>query len=130
MIEIPINDNAAGPAPIQVNGVGIAAVPVTLEGDQEIFEIKLRDPGIVRACAFWLKRPAVLAPNMRGVEYVQHPLLLVECRAGGDVRERRFAFVTSDRVLAVHAGFEAHYCATAIGQHGAGHLFEIVAVAP
>ena len=105
---------------------GIAAIPVTLEGGQ-FFDLQLRAPGIVRACAFWLKKPSVLgSASMRGIEMVAHPLIMVEMDPEGTTLVRKFAFVPSDNVIQVQPGYEARYCATAIGQHGAAHLFEIV----
>ena len=117
---------ALASTPEHSRGIGIAAIPVTLEGGQ-FFDLKLRAPGIVRACAFWLKKPSVIGSiQFRNVESVAHPLLMVEMDPEGVARVRKFAFVPSDNIIQVKPGFEARYCATAVGQHGAAHLFEIV----
>ncbi len=107
----------------------IAEVAIDLERDQSIVEIKLRSPGIVRAAAFWLKTPSVLGSlSMRpgGVEKVPMPLLFVECDPAGELQQRVLVFVPSGRVFVPREGYTYRYLASAIGQVGALHVYEIV----
>lgn len=123
---VPIIPTPAPPA----NAIAIAQLPIELPVGQEVFERKLRAPGIVRAVGFWLYEPKVVAANMRGVQTIWMPLLFVECSPTGEMSEltRVFAFVASDRVFVPKPGWEARYIATAIGERGAKHLFELVEV--
>lgn len=109
-------------------GIVVAAVPIVLEGGNEFFEVSLREPGIVRACAFHLHQPKVIASAMR-MQPVAMPLLLVEMRTDGELRRRKFFFVPSDSPLAMKPGFAAKWIATALLPNGAGHLFEVVEAA-
>lgn len=123
---IPIIATEAPPA----NALAIAQVPVELAKGQDIFEIGLREPGIIRACAFWLFEPKVVASALRGVQKIPMPLLFVECSPTGKIPEQRrvFAFVPSDRAFVPKPGWQARYVATAIGEHGAKHLLELFEV--
>lgn len=111
-------------------GIAIAQVPITLEPGQSSFEISLREPGIVRACMFWLHTPKVLASTMRGMSSSPQPLLFVECKTDGELRRRRFVWAPSDAVVGTMDGHAAKYLATAVLQAQAGaltaHLFEVV----
>lgn len=123
----PVLDEQAQSAP-EAPMRGIIGIAVTLEGDREIFEIKIREPGIVRACGFWMKKPKVIASTVRGIEPVPMPMLMVECDPAGEFKVHRFAFVTTNRLLPVHPGYELVYRATAMRGDDVGHLFEIVEV--
>lgn len=118
------------PAPPPANAVAIAHVPIELPVGQEVFEIKLREPGIVRAVGFWLYEPKVVMSAMRGVKQIAMPLLFVECSPTGAIVEtaRVFAFVASNKPFAPKPGWTARYVGTAIGEVGAKHLFELVEV--
>ncbi|NUO54314.1 MAG: hypothetical protein HOV80_36175 [Polyangiaceae bacterium] len=107
--------------------VAIITIPVELARDQEVFEVKLRVPGIVRAVGFWLKEPKVLgAINMRKAEVIPQPALFVECDPNSEEKVlRRFAFIASDRKLPIHDGYQVTYVGTAIRANEVGHLFEI-----
>lgn len=108
-------------------GILIAACPIELQGGEEFFELSLREPGIIRGCAFWLKQPSVIGSMaMRSVQPVPHPLLLVEMRTDGELVRRKFFFVASDKPLAMKPGLQAQWRATAIMPAGAGHLFEVL----
>lgn len=132
----PINGNEPAPPPTGIEqtppsaGVLIARVPVTLQEGQSIFQVELREPAIVRAAAFWIHTPQVLASAMRGVRSIPMPLMFVECQADGEMKQHTFAFVPTDAALGVKDGFVAKYAATAMlpTQNGllSGHLFEIV----
>lgn len=123
----PILDEQASPQPGPVMR-GIVAIPVSLEGDNEVFTVKIREPGIVRSCGFWMKRPKVIASSMRGVEPVPMPMLMVECQSTGEMRERTFVFVPSNRLLPERPGVDLIYRASAFRGDDSGHLFEIVQV--
>ena len=115
--------------PVTSQCVTIAEVPIDLERDQDIVEIKLRAPGIVRAVGFWAKKPSVLgATSMRAVELVLMPLLFVECHPAGEMQEHVFLLLPSNNPFVPREGFSIRYCATAILERGAGamHVFEIV----
>lgn len=118
------------PAPAVVGGIAIAQIPVLLEGGQAVFELKLRAPGIIRAVAFWVHEPKVVASAMRGVNKLLMPLLFVECDPAGaiDAVARVFVFIPSDLPFAPKAGWQARYVASAIGDAGAKHLLELVEV--
>jgi hypothetical protein len=110
----------------EASGIVVATVPVTLQGGEQFFEISLRDPGLIRACAFRLHQPKVIASAMRNVQPVPMPVLLVEMRTDGELRRRKFFFIESDQPLAMKPGFAAIWLATALMPGGAGHLFEVV----
>lgn len=108
--------------------IAIAEVPVELGPGHNVVELKLRAPGIVRAAGIWLKTPAVLgAASMRAVEKVAMPLLFVECSPTGELQDRTFVFLSSGQQYAPRDGLMAVHRATAIGQAGALHVYEIVA---
>lgn len=114
-------------------GITIAEVPVDLEHGQQVVEMKLRAPGIVRAAAFWLKTPTVLgAASMRAVERQAMPLLFVECDPAGEPQDRVFLFLPSGQQFAPRDGYTTKWRATAVVQGGAQvsalHVYEIVAV--
>lgn len=109
-------------------GIAIAEVPIDL-GDSAIVEVKLRAPGIVRAAGVWLKKPTVLgAASMRAVEMIAMPLLFVECDPTGELQQRVFVFLPSNRPFAPREGFRVEHRATVLGQHGAMHVLEILEV--
>lgn len=125
----PINGTDAAPEASPARSVAILAHAVELDSGKEIFELNLREPGIVRAVGFWLKVPKVLgSANMRKAEPHPHPELFVESDPNGAVRKRQFAFIASNRALPVYDGYEVNYIATAIRANEVGHLFEIVEV--
>lgn len=139
MSDEPIIGNAPNPPPPGIEqaepatGVRIARVPVTLDEGQTTFQVELREPAIVRAAAFWLHTPRVLASAMRpSIQKQPMPMLFVECDAGGEMTRRTFAFIPTDATLGVKEGYTASYRATAIMQTQNGlltaHLFEIVQV--
>ena len=110
-------------------GIAIAEVAIDLERGQSIVTLKLMSPGIIRACAFWPKKPAVLgSASMRATDVIPMPLLFVECDPAGEMRERVLLFLPSNVPFAPREGFKAEHRATAIGQTGALHVYEIVAV--
>jgi hypothetical protein len=118
-----------GEEPVQVikPAVAIAEVPIELRREQNIIEMKLKAPGIVRAMGFWLQTPSVLGSvSMREVEKVAQPLLFVECDPNGALFERVFLFQPSNAPFVPRPGWLVQYRATAIGQTGALHVFEIV----
>jgi hypothetical protein len=107
----------------------IAEVPIDLERDATIAEVKLRAPGIVRAASFWGKKPSVLgSASMRATEVQLMPLLFVECDPAGELQQRVFLFLPSNAPFAPREGYAMRYCTTAIGQAGAMHVYEIVEV--
>lgn len=113
--------------PVARPGVAIAEVPIDLERGQNVIEIKLRAPAIVRAAAFWLKTPTVLgAASMRAVEKVAMPLLFVECDPAGELVDRVLIFQSSNAAFVAREGYTAQWRASAFGQAGALHVFEIV----
>jgi hypothetical protein len=115
----------ASPTP----GIAIAEIPIELERGQSVVEMKVKAPGIVRAVALWLQTPSVIgSANMRSTEKVAMPLLFVECDPAGELQERVFLFLPSGRPFAPREGFTAVHRATAVGQAGALHVFEIVEV--
>lgn len=122
----------AEPAPelVPKNAVAIAQVPIELPPGANVFELKLREPGIVRGCGFWVCEPKVVASAMRGVQKLLMPLLWVECDPHGAISPitRVFAFVPSDRPFEPKPGWQARYVATAVGERGAMHLLELVEV--
>jgi len=119
---VPVHAGELAPMPATV----IAAVPITLEGGEEFFELQLRAPGIIRGAGFFMHTPKVIASAMRGVQPVPMPLLLVEVKTDGELQRRRFFFVPSDKPMVAKPGFELQWRATAIMPSGAGHLFEVV----
>lgn len=125
---VPIIDANETPKQWPANAVGVAAIPVVLPRGQEVFEIMLREPGIIRACAFYLHQPKVLASVMKGVEHIPMPLMLVESVPNAEYQQRVFAFIASDKVFVPKEGWRAEYRATAVGQHGVNHLFELLEV--
>lgn len=112
------------------DSLAIAQVPITLAPGDTIFELKLREPGIVRAVGFWLHEPKVLASAMKGVEKIPMPLLFVECDPHGALpdQKRVFVFLPSEAVFTPKMGWSARYVTTAIHPGGARHLFELVEV--
>lgn len=120
----------AEPELVPKNSVAIAQVPIELPPGATVFELKLREPGIVRAVGFYLHEPQVVASAMRGVQKILMPLLFVECDPDGKIAEvaRVFAFVPSNVPFTPKPGWAARYAATAIGDRGAMHLFELVEV--
>jgi len=131
----PINGTAlasdASPA-LPPTGVVVTGHQVILAEGQSTFSMDVQEPGIVRAAAFWLHEPKVLASAMRGVRQIPMPLLFVESKIDGETKKRTFAFAPTGAVLGVKEGHEARYLATAIMQMQNGmlsaHLFEIVEV--
>jgi hypothetical protein len=108
--------------------IAMLAIPIDL-ANNDVFHVKLRAPGIVRAVSFWLKQPKVLgASSARRVEPVPQPELHVECDPNGELRQRHFAFIAGNHTLPVHAGYEVKYVGTATRANHIGHLFEIVEV--
>lgn len=114
-------------AELVANAVVIAEVPITMAPEANIFEVKLREPGIVRAVGYWLHEPKVVASTMRGVQKVAMPLLFVECNPQAPLPERPrvFAFLPSDAEFEPRAGLVVRYVTTAFHQKGAMHLFEL-----
>lgn len=106
----------------------IAQVAVELGREQNVVEMKLKAPGIVRAAAFWLQTPNVIgvASGGRAVQKIMQPLLFVECDPAGELLERVFAFIPSGTPFVPRDGFKLQYRATALGETGAMHVFEIV----
>jgi hypothetical protein len=127
---VPIIDVEATetPATTPKNATAIASVPITLAPGRAVFELKLREPGIVRGVAFWLHEPKVVASAMKGVQKIPMPLLLVECNPHGEVppQNRVFAFIPSNSVFTPMEGWIAKFVATAMHEGGAMHLFELV----
>lgn len=123
--EQPINGTKVElkPAP----GVVVTAIQVTIDPDKQVFKLPLREPGIIRAAAIWLREPKVLMSRSR-VHPIPQPLLFVEVDPSKEYRERTFAFVPTDAVLEMKEGYQARYCVTALGQQSVGHIFEIVEV--
>jgi len=118
----------AAPEPV-TPGIAIAMVQITLEPEHQGFEVRLRDPGIIRGASFWLKQPAVIAASMRKIEPIPMPMLFVESRPELELRARRFLFVPSDAIITkLPAGMEARWAATAIHGYRVAHLFELVKV--
>ena len=117
--------------PVTPRCTTIAEVPIDLARDQDIVEIKLRAPCIVRSAGFWAKKPAVLgAASMRAVEIQLMPMLFVECDPDGELVERVFLFLGSNKPFVPREGFAIRYCTTAVLERNAGamHVFEIVRV--
>lgn len=115
------------PPPSPRPGIAIAEVPIDLDRGQSIIELDVREPGVVRACGFWGKKPSVLgSANMRAVEVQAMPLLFVECDPVGELRRRVFLFLPSNSPFAPREGYAMQYVTTAHGQAGAMHVFEIV----
>lgn len=110
------------------NVVAIAEVRIELAPGRTIFELKLREPGIVRALGFWLHEPKVVASAMRGVQKILMPLMFVECDPNAlmSAKNRVFAMIPSEAVFTPNPGWTARYVTTAIGPDGARHLFELV----
>lgn len=125
---VPIIEASAVAEVLPKNAIGIAQVPVELAREACVFELRLRDPGIVRAVGFWLCTPKVLAPGGRGLQQIPMPLLWVECNPDAPLPEKKrvFAFIPSDAPIQPRAGFVAKYIATALHERGAMHLFELV----
>lgn len=121
---VPIIPTPAPPS----NAVAIAQVAIELAPGREVFELKLRAPGIVRSCAFWLYEPKIVASAMRVGQGIPCPLMFVECSPTGELADRVFAFIASDRAFVPKPGWKAVYVATAIGERGAKHLLELVEV--
>lgn len=119
----PTQDNAP-----RRPSVAIAEIPITLAPESNIFEIKLPEPGIVRAVGFWIHEPKVMASAVRGVQKIAMPLLFVECDPSAPMpdRPRVFAFLPSGAEFAPRPDLRAKYCATALHGKGAMHLFELV----
>lgn len=118
----------AGVSTARRPSISIAEVPVELGRDQNIVQVKIKAPGIVRAAAFWLQTPAVLgSASMRAVEKVAQPLLYVECDPNGELQERVFLFQPSGAAFRPRDGFALRYLTTIVGQV-AMHVFEIVSV--
>ena len=116
----------AVPGPMR--GIVVTQIQIDLEPSQSVFEMKIRGPGIVRAAGFWLKTPSVIgSANLRAVEKIAMPILFVECDPAGEMIDRVFLFLPSNRPFAPREGFMAVYRASAIGAAGAMHVFEIVA---
>lgn len=108
--------------------IAMLAVPIEL-GDNDVFHVKLRAPGIVRAVSFWLKVPKVLgSSSARRVEPIPQPELHVECDPAGELQQRHFAFIAGNMTLPIHPGYEVKYVGTATRANHIGHLFEIVEV--
>jgi hypothetical protein len=121
--------NAPEPATDAQNAVAIAEVPIELPPEQSVFELKLREPGIVRSVGFWLHEPKVVASAMRGVQKIAMPMLFVECNPHGEMQQMRvFAFIPSNGAFTPKPGWTARYLTTAVGPAGARHLFELVEV--
>lgn len=108
--------------------IAIAEVPIELGRGENVVEIKLKAPGIVRAGAFWLQNPRVLGvASMRATEKIAQPLLYVECDPNGELRDRVFLFQPSGHPFRPRDGWTLNYLTTIAGQ-GALHVFEIVSV--
>lgn len=119
---------AAAPEPV-TPGIAIAMVQITLGSDHQGFEVRLREPGIIRAVGFWLKQPAVIAASIRGIDPVPMPMLFVEANPALELRSRRFLFVPSDAIITkLPAGTEARWAGTAMSGARVAHLFELVQV--
>lgn len=106
---------------------GMATLPISLDREQQVFELKIREPGIVRGAAIHIEQPKVFAGGLRNVTLVQ-PVLFVECDPEQDVRTRRFMWVPSDAVIKTNPGTEAQWRATATAAPHIRHLFELVQV--
>lgn len=121
----------APPVEVVKNAIAIAEVPITLPVERNIFEVQLREPGIVRAVGFWIHEPKVFGAGARGISKIAMPLLYVECDPNAPMceRPRVFAFLPSGAEFAPKAGYTVRYCVTAFHQKGAMHLFEIVEAA-
>jgi hypothetical protein len=121
---VPVINAAPAPKP----STAIAEVPIELERGQNVIELKVKSPGIVRAGAFWLQSPKVLgAASMRAVEKIAQPLLYVECDPNGEQQERVFLFQPSNAAFRPRDGWTMKYLTTIAGQI-ALHVFEIVQV--
>jgi hypothetical protein len=105
--------------------IAIAEVPIELGAGQNIVEMKLKAPGIVRAATFWIQEPKVIAARMRGVEKIAQPLLYVECDPNGELQDRVFLFQQSNATFRPRDGWTMKYLTTITGQV-ALHVFEIV----
>lgn len=108
--------------------LGIAEIAIDLERGQSVLEIKLRAPGIIRAAAFWEKTPQVLGSASMRPQRIAMPLLFVECDPEGEMQERVLLFLPGNAPFAPREGYRAEYRTTAIGQVGALHVFELIAV--
>lgn len=119
------------PVEVMKNAVAIAEVPITLAVDGNVFEVKLREPGIVRAVGFWLHEPKVVGAGARGMRSIAMPLLYVECNPQAPLCEkpRIFVFLPSGAEFAPRVGYVARFTATAFHAKGAMHLFELVEAA-
>lgn len=106
---------------------GMATLHISLDREQRVFEINVREPGIVRGAAIHIEQPKVFAGGLRNVQLVQ-PVLLIECDPELDVRTRRFMWVSSDEIIRTNPGIEAQWRATAIAAPHIRHLFELVQV--
>jgi hypothetical protein len=125
---VPIIGTGEQPAEVIKPAVTIAQVPVDLKRGQNIIEMQLKAPGIVRAAGFWLQTPAVIgvASGARAVEKIMQPLLFAECDPHAELVDRVFLFQPSDAAFVPREGWVAVWRATAIGEGGAMHVFEIM----
>src|SRR3990172_4006582 len=100
----------------------IAGIPLDLDPGQHEFDILLRSPGLV----FGQKKNLVLTAG--APQYVEQPVLLVECDPDGPLRSRKFALVATNEVMTPKDGLIAKWCASgiAIASGRMGHLFELV----
>lgn len=112
------------------NAITIVEVPITMPPERNVFEVRLREPGTVRAVGYWLHEPKVVASAMRGIQAIAMPLLFVECNPQAPLLERSrvFAFLPSGAEFEPRPGLLARYVTTAMHAKGAMHLFELVSV--
>lgn len=125
--------NSEAPTEPPKSEIAVVSIPIELERGQNIVQMKVRAPGIIRGAALWLKTPTVLGSvSMRATEKQAMPLLFVECDPARELLEKVYLFLQSDRPFAPAAGYTTNYRATAItqvgGQVGAMHIYEIVQV--
>lgn len=128
MIDTPVNGTEAGSQPPQSSTV-VAEIPLELGRGDQIVELKLRAPGLIRAAGVLLKTPAVIgSASMRTVEKVPFPVLFAECDPAGELQRRIFLLLPTGQPFSPREGFTVQYRATAFGPGGALHVYEIVEV--
>lgn len=107
--------------------VAIGAMPVHLAEGKHEFEVQLRDPGHVRACAFTLQKRLVLT---RGeAQFDEILTMFVEINENGPMRRRRFVVTATGAQLGVPDGQVLVFAGTAVsGNTGqVAHVFEVKA---
>ena len=102
----------------------IASVPLTSQDDAGVIALAIRDPGIVRGLTFVMQRRAIVTVNDPPVQ--EYPVAFVESSPEGELRDRKFALLPSDRMVNPPNGVALKWLATGISPGGTvAHLFEI-----